>query len=159
MFESPRKLSEDIVRLLEVIRDQAGARYACLVEPQKSLFETPEGGDRDLAALRSFLERRRASLFCLPAGLIEGTPLEDVFADWERDEFLLAFLNGRVALVVACPEAESARQRVDRSLRALVDRLLRFDSRFRLDGQGRGLFLGRPRLDVIVVGREGSREG
>jgi hypothetical protein len=33
-----------------------------------------------------------------------------------------------------------------------VDQLLRWKAAYRFDAQGRGLFVGRPRLDVIVVG-------
>ena len=79
--------------------------------------------------------------------------MEDVFAGWDHDEFFLAFLNGRVALVVACPEAAQAQERTQRPLRALADRLLRYNPTYRMDGKGRGFFFGSPRLDLVVVGR------
>ena len=41
----------------------------------------------------------------------------------------------------------------EKLLHALVDRLLRYNSAWRLDEKGRGLFFGSPRLDVVVVGR------
>jgi hypothetical protein len=53
---------------------------------------------------------------------------------------------------VACPDAEDLRQRADRLLPVLADRLLRWNSSFRLDEKGRGLFFGTPKLDVVVVG-------
>ena len=60
------------------------------------------------------------------------------------DEFLLAFVNGKVALVVACPDAERAQGEVLRPLRALADRLFRLNAAWRVDEKGRGLFFGRP---------------
>ena len=79
--------------------------------------------------------------------------MEDAFETWsEGDEFLLAFVNGRVAVVVACPDAEEARQGAFDVLKVMADRLLRLDARYRLDEKGRGLFLGRARIDVIAVG-------
>jgi hypothetical protein len=82
-------------------------------------------------------------------------PAEDVFEGWEEDDFLLAFVNGRVALAVACPEAEAVRDAVMRPLRALADRLFRYNETWRLDEKGRGFFVGSARLDVVVVGRTG----
>jgi hypothetical protein len=85
--------------------------------------------------------------------------MEGVFADWsaptgeEEHEFYMAFLNGRVGLLVACPDAEDLKARADEPVRALADRLLRYNAAWRLDEKGRGLFFGQPRLDVVVVGR------
>ncbi len=153
MFESPSKLAEEISDLLLVVREVAGGRYACLVEPEKTLFENPSEGGHDLAALQAFLEDRRSALFSLPSAMASEEPMEDVFAGWDRDEFFLAFLNGRVALVVACPEAARAQEQTERPLRALADRLLRYNPTYRMDGKGRGFFFGSPRLDLVVVGR------
>ncbi len=78
--------------------------------------------------------------------------MDDIFADWNQDQFFLAFINGRVALVVACPDAERAKQRSSRPLRTLAGRLLRLNPAHRVDARGRGLFFGSPRLDLVVVG-------
>ena len=67
---------------------------------------------------------------------------------------MLAFLNGRVALLVACDEAEAAREQAERLFTTLADRLLRLEPSWRVDAKGRGLFFGRPRVDWIVVARE-----
>lgn len=152
-------LAGQIRGLLETLRQLAEGRYACLLEPGRSLFESEAPGQPDLEELRRFLAARRAALFALPAGLAADGPGEDVFEGWERDEFFLAIVNGRVALLIACPEAEPVRQRAGRLLRALVDRLLRFDHTYRLDPEGRGLFLGRPRLDIVVVGGADREQG
>ena len=68
--------------------------------------------------------------------------MEDAFSGWADDEFLVAVLNERVALVVACPDAEALKAKVDPPLRVLVDRLLRWKAAYRIDAQGRGLFVG-----------------
>jgi hypothetical protein len=153
MFESRERLADDVGTLLEALRKQSGGRYACVLEPSGLLFESPhpdEGGsDPDL---RTFLERNKAAIFTIPAGMAGQSPLEDAFAGWERDEFLLAFVNGRVAVVVACPDAEQARPDAFDVLKVMADRLLRYDARYRLDEKGRGLFLGRARIDIIAVG-------
>jgi hypothetical protein len=57
---------------------------------------------------------------------------------------------------VACPDAESLRERAFPLLKALADRLFRYNETYRLDAEGRGLFFGRARLDIVVVG--GARE-
>lgn len=54
--------------------------------------------------------------------------------------------------MVACPAAEELKQKSGDLLRVWVDRMLRFDERYRLDPDGRGFFFGSPRLDVVVVG-------
>ena len=51
------------------------------------------------------------------------------------------------------PEAERAQVLVERPLHALADRLFRLEPSWRIDEKGRGLFLSRPRLDLVVVGR------
>jgi hypothetical protein len=155
----PANLAREIRGLLETLRELAQGRYACLLEPGRTLFESEAPGQPDLAELRRFLETRRAALFALPAWLATEGPGEDVFDGWDRDEFFLAIVNGRVALLIACPEAEPMRRKAARALRALVDRLLRYDRSYRIDPRGRGLFLGRPRLDIVVVGgADGPRD-
>jgi len=156
MFESRERLAEDVHTLLEALRKQSDGRYACVMEPSGLLFESPhpdEGGSD--AALRTLLERNRAAIFAIPAGMAGERPLEDAFAGWEGDEFLLAFVNGRVAVVVACPDAERARPGAFDVLKVMADRLLRYDAKYRLDERGRGLFLGRARIDIIAVGGNG----
>ena len=159
MFESTERLAEDIQALLDSIRELAGGRYAAVFEPRGLVFESAEPGGEEPWVLRHYLERRTGPLFRIPAALAEGTEIEDVFADWtrrageEEDEFLLAFLNGRVVLVVACRDAEGLKSRIEPPLHVLADRLLRYNSAWRVDEKGRGLFVGRPRLDLVVVGR------
>lgn len=151
MLESPQKLAADIGDLLEAIRALAEGRYACLIEPKGIVFERPAPeGDW---TLRRFLEQRAAALFSIPQSLASGEPMEDLFAEWEQDEFFLAFINGRVALVVACPEAEPLRESTRKPLQALADRLFRYNAAYRMDSRGRGFFFGRPKLDLVVVGR------
>lgn len=153
MFESRERLVGDIRGLLDAVRQEARGRYACLMEPGRILFETPEPEARDDWALRRLLEERSAALFSLPGSMAGEGPGEDLFEGWEADDFLLAFVNGRVALAVACPDAEAARDAVMRPLRALADRLFRYNETWRLDEKGRGFFVGSARLDVVVVGR------
>ena len=152
MFESKERLAGEIERLLDGILGAAGARYACVMEPGRILFETP-AAEGKLLALRQFLEEKGTAVFRIPAGLAEQAPLDDAFEGWDHDDFFLAFVNGRVALAVACPEAGTAEPAVQRALPALADRLLRYNESWRLDPQGRGLFFGNPRLDTVVVGR------
>jgi len=152
VFESSRRLSGEVVDLLETIRGVAGGRYACVAEPRGILFESPEPDSREAWALRRFLEGKCSALFAIPRALAAGTDMEDAFEGWHDDEFFLAFINGRVALVVACPDAESLRERAFPLLKALADRLFRYNETYRLDPEGRGLFFGRPRLDIVVVG-------
>jgi len=155
VFESRERLAEDIRGLLEAVRHEARGRYACLLEPGRILFESREPEEREEWALRRLLEERSTALFTLPRSMAGDGPAEDLFEGWEHDDFLLAFINGRVAVAVACPEAEAAREPVMRPLRALADRLLRYNETWRLDEKGRGFFLGSARLDVVVVGRAG----
>ena len=104
-----------------------------------------------------FLETRAETLFAVPAALFsEGEMAEDVFEDWEDDGFLLVFVNGRVAVVVACPDPAGLEKEAGRLLKVMVDRLIRYNSAWRADEKGRGLFFSRPRLDTIVVERPGA---
>jgi hypothetical protein len=152
MFESKERLSRELRELLDTFRRVTEGRYACLLRPGGGvLFESPEPPG-EAWALRRLLEERCAAIFTLPGGLADEGPLEDAFEGWEDDEFFLAFINRRIALVVACPRAEEARERVGPLLKALTDRLFRYDETYRMDSQGRGFFFGRARLDIVVIG-------
>jgi hypothetical protein len=152
VFESKHRLEENLLDLMAAILDLGDGRYACLVERKGIVLETPAPESGPVAALRRVIEARAASILGLAAALAGGGEMEDAFSGWADDEFLVAVLNERVALVVACPDAEGLKAEVDPPLRVLVDRLLRWNAAYRLDAQGRGLFAGRPRLDLIVVG-------
>jgi hypothetical protein len=153
VFDSRERLAEQIDGLLEAIRQHAGGRYACLLEPERVVFERAAPEWRESWTLRRLVEQHKEALFAIPSRMASGEPMEDVFAAWEDDEFLLAVINGRVALVVACPEAEAVRARSQSLLKALADRLLRYNESYRMDERGRGFFLGRPKLDLVVIGR------
>ncbi len=152
MITSKDRLREDIAAVLEAIRHDAAGRYACILDPKGILFERPEPLDDDGVALHRLLLENREDLFAIPRALAAETEPPDVFARWPQDEFFLAFVNERVAVVVACPEAEPSRESALPHLTILADRLLRFDERYRVDRQGRGIFFGRPKLDLVVVG-------
>jgi hypothetical protein len=152
MFESRERLAAEIKGLLGAVREAAQGRYACLLDPRALLFES-EAPQEPGWAFRRFLEERRSQILAIPSGLAGDGPSEDAFEGWEQDDFLVAVWNRRVALVIACPAAEEARESIARPLRALTDRLFRWDPSYRLDPQGRGLFLGRAQLDLVVVGR------
>ena len=153
MFEAKERLEENLLDLMAAILDLGDGRYACLIERSGIVLETPEPEEGPVLALRRVIEARAASILGLATALAAGGDMEDAFSDCADDEFLVAVLNERVALVVACPDAEALKGKVDPPLRALVDRLLRWKSSYRFDAQGRGLFVARPRLDLIVVGR------
>src|SRR5262245_2708282 len=153
MFESHERLADDIRGILVTLCELADGRYACLLEPKGILFEQPEPEEREIWALRRLLEERAAALFAIPKGLASGEPMEDVFEGWSHDELFLAFINQRVALVLACPEAEPLKERALPALRVLADRLLRYNASYRIDDKGRGFFFTRPKLDLVVVGR------
>jgi hypothetical protein len=158
MFESREKLGNEIRRLLGALRALGDGRYACLIEPAGIVFEDSDPEAPPPWPLRRRLEQRTNALFAIPGMLTSENELdEDVFADWEDDGFLLVFVNGRVAVVVACPEPEPLREEAGRILKVLVDRLIRYNAAWRADETGRGLFFSRPRLDTVVVPRpEGS---
>jgi len=154
VFESRDRLAEEIGGLLDAFRDLGAGRYACLLEPKGRLpFESAMPESEGHWMLRRFLEQRTEALFRLPAAMAANEPMEDVFADWDDDAFFLAFINGRVALVVACPDPEALKEQAEVPLRALADRLFRYNAAYRLDEKGRGIFLGRARIDMIVIGR------
>jgi hypothetical protein len=154
MFESRTRLAEEIKGLIRALREVGDGRYACLVDRKAVTFEDAEP-EQPGWALRRFLEERREALFALPAAMAGEGPEKDLFEDWEQDDFFLAFLNGQVAVVVACPDAEAVRQPAQRLLKALADRLFRYEPSYRLNAQGRGFFAGRAQLDVVVVARAG----
>jgi hypothetical protein len=77
--------------------------------------------------------------------------MDDAFEDWHEDEFPLAFVNGRAAVVAACPDAEQARAQAFELVKALADRLIRYDSRL-ASLAARGLFT-TARVDLVAVGR------
>jgi hypothetical protein len=157
MFESHEKLGDEIRRLLGALRAMGDGRYACLIEPKGVIFEDADPGAPPPEPLRHLLERRTEALFAIPAVLASDAKAEeDFFADWEDDGFLLFFVNGRVAIIVACPEPESLREEAGRILEVLVDRLIRYNGAWRADEKGRGLFFSRPRLDTVVVPRPGG---
>ena len=154
MFESRVRLAEDIRGLLRALREAGGGRYACLLDRKAVAFEdTPE--EQPGWALRQFLEQRREAIFALPDAMAGEGPDTDLFEDWVEDDFFLAFVNGRVAVVVACPDAEALKQPAQQLLKALADRLFRYEPTYRLDAEGKGFFGGRARLDVVVVARAG----
>jgi len=151
MFQSKEKLQEDARSLLEALRDLGGGRYAALFDLKGVLLESPD--DTRDRVLRRLIQDRAEALFRLPAALHGGQEMDDLFADWESDEFFLAFLNGKVGLLVACPDAQRLQDQSGKLLKVLADRLLRLNPAWRLDEKGRGLFFGSPRLDTVVIGR------
>jgi hypothetical protein len=165
MFQSKQTLQEDAGRLLESLRDLGEGRYAALFDPKGVLLESPDetmGGARPREpeghpegqwVLRRLIQAKAEALFRLPAALHGGQEMEDLFADWESDEFFLAFLNGKVGVLVACPDAQRLQDQSGKLLKVLADRLLRLNPAWRLDERGRGLFFGSPRLDTVVIGR------
>ena len=154
MFESREKLGAEIRRLLRSLRVLGEGRYACLFEPNGVLFEDVDPDTPPPWPIRRFLEQRAKALFAIPAGVLSGSELEeDIFAEWEDDGFFLVFVNGRVVVVVACPDPAGLEQDSGKLIKVLVDRAIRFNTAWRADERGRGLFFSRPRLDTIVVER------
>jgi hypothetical protein len=166
MFESKDGLQEDVRRLLEALRELGLGRYAALFDAKGVLLQSPDevqptqagmpfGGD-----LRRLVQARAEALLGLPATLRNpdatgdaGVPPPDIFDAWTEDEFFLAFLNGRVGLLVACPDAKRLESESGKLLGVMADRLLRFNPAWRVDERGRGLFFGSPRLDTVVIER------
>jgi hypothetical protein len=153
LFETRGKLADDIRGLLGRLRHLSGGRYACLLEPRGVLFEEADDAEGPPWTLRRFLEQHAAEVFAIPGSLHSEAPMEDAFAEWDKDAFYLAFVNGRVAVVVACADPGVLEARGGRLIKALVDRLIRYNPAWRADERGRGLFFSRPRLDTVVVGR------
>jgi hypothetical protein len=154
MFESSGRLQEEVRGLVEALRTLAEGRYAALFDRKGLLLETPPGGEKGEWALRGFVQKHAEALFRIPAALHDPEQaMDDAFEDWTDDEFFLAFVNGRVGLIVACPDAKRVEDDSPELLRALVDRLLRLNPGWRTDEKGRGIFVGRPRLDTVAIGR------
>lgn len=151
MFESGERLTVDIVKLLEALREMGGGRYACLIDRRRGiLVETPEKDP----ALRSHLDEQREALFALPQQMAGDADIDrDVFEGWQQDDFVCAFLNERAVVVVACDDGQAVREHGEEALGLLADRMLRLEPSWRLSPEGKGLLMGRPRLDVIVAGR------
>jgi hypothetical protein len=158
MFESADRLRAEIQSTLHTLREGTGGRYACVVERKGVLLESAEP-ESPSWPIRQFLEARLAELFAIPAALQAEQEFGDVFAEWEspagqeEDEFLLAFVNAKVGFVLVCPDAEEQRAQLRRPMEALADRLLRLNAAWRVDEKGRGLFLGRARLDIVAITR------
>jgi hypothetical protein len=152
IFESRAALRQDLLQAVDAVRALGEGRYACVLDGGAIVLESPEPADGRLFALRQLIEDRRAAILSIPQTLADGGPMEDVFSDWHEDEFLLAILNRRVALVVACPDAERLKEGAAALWRVWADRVLRLDERYRIDPKGRGLLFGSPRLDLVVIG-------
>ncbi len=153
MFESPKRLQEDVSGLLSALRTLAEGRYAALFDAKGVLMQSPAEDAPGVWALRRVLETQAAALFRIPSALQGGQEIEDVFDEWHAEEFFLAFVNGKVGLMVACPDAKRVEAESGELLNVLVDRLLRLNAAWRLDERGRGLFAGRPRLDTVAIER------
>jgi len=150
MFESRERLLGDSQGLLDGLRGLGEGRYAVLFERKGVVLESPPGEGEDL---RRFVRSHAEALFRVPAALHGGEEMEDLFEDLEGDGFFLAILNGRVAVLVACPEPQRLEDASGKLLKVLADRLLRLNPAWRLDERGRGLFFGAPRLETVVIGR------
>jgi hypothetical protein len=164
MFESKAGLQEDLKGLLDALRGLGGARYAILFDPKEVLLQSPEEGVPSPAGmpyggdLRRLVLSRAEALFALPAAMAApeasgGGDNPDLFEAWTEDEFLLAFVNGKVGVLVACPDARRLEAESGKLLGVMADRLLRFNPAWRVDERGRGLFFGAPRLDTVVIER------
>jgi len=153
VFESSRRLHEDVSGTLDALRALGEGRYAAVFDRDGVLVESPREGEQGEWVLRRFLESRAPALFRIPTALHGAEPMEDAFEDWGGEEFFLAFVNGKVGLIVACSDARRMEQESGRLLSVLVDRLLRLNPAWRVDEKGRGIFAGRPRLDTVAIGR------
>ena len=161
VFESSARLQEDARRLLDALRDLAEGRYAALFDSKGVFLESPvDTSEGPTWVLRRLIQAHAEALFRVPEALHAptgdgqgGQEMRDLFEDLESDEFFLAFLNGRVGILVACPDAQRLEDESGQLLKILADRLLRLNPAWRLDEKGRGLFFGSPRLDTVVIGR------
>lgn len=147
---------ESLIEVVDAVRRLGEGRYACVLDAGGVVVEAPLPDDGHLVALRRLLEESRGALLTI-SRLAAGESAEDPFGEWHHDEFLVAVVNERAALVVVCPDSEALKEGSDELLRVWVDRVFRFDERYRFDPRGRGLFLGRPRLDIVAVGK--ARDG
>jgi hypothetical protein len=149
MFESADRLRRDVHDMLDALRELGTGRYAAVFDAKAVIGESPEGE----WTLRRLLQSRAQTLLRLPGALHAGDEMSDPFADWTSDEFLLAVVNGKVGVLVACADAARLETDAQRLLHALFDRLLRLEPAWRIDEKGRGLFFGSPRLDTLVIPR------
>jgi len=153
MFESKSRLQEDARSLLEALRELGEGYYAALFDPKGVLLESPDDTSGGEWVLRKLVQANAEAFFRLPAALRGSEEMADLFEDFPDREFFLAFLNGRVGVLVACPDAKGLEDVSGKLLKVLADRLLRYNPAWRLDDKGRGLFFGSPRLDTVVIGR------
>ena len=142
--------------MLDALRELAESRYAAVFDKAAVVAESPAETAEGQWALRRLLQSKADELLRLPRALQSGDEVADLFAEYGDEEFLLAVVNGRLGVLVACPDATRLKDDSERLLPALVDRLLRLDDRYRLDEKGRGLFWGSPRLDTVVIPRPAS---
>lgn len=156
MLETQSSLFEEIRKLLGALRSIGEGRYACLIEPGGLLLEDASEPSEEAWVLRRFVEQRIPRLFEIPKTLEAEGPADDLFEDWDEDEFFLAFINGKVGVLVACPDAAALETEAPRALKALADRLFRVNAAWRVDERGKGLLFGRARLDMVVIGRARS---
>lgn len=155
MSRRSRRYQQQIEGLLGGICGEAAGDYACVLEPAGLVAEFV-AGDESAERLADALVDRTAAIFALPQAMAGDGPAEDAFAGLEGHGFLVAVVNGKFALVVACLDPEGARGPVERPFRALVDRLFRIEPKWRIDGEGRGFLFGRAKVDWIVVGATGA---
>ena len=139
--------------MLDALRVLGESRYAAVFDATAVVAESPAETAEGQWALRRLLQSQAEALLRLPRALQSGEEVADLFADYADEEFLLAVVNGKLGLLVACGDATRLKDDSERLLPALVDRLLRLDDRYRLDEKGRGLFWGSPRLDTVVIPR------
>ncbi len=134
VFETREALGKQIQHALDRLRGLAGGRYACILDRKDVLWESEDEGAGGWA-LRRMLVENTEPLFALPAVMAGDTPApeKDLFDGWDDDDFLLAFLNGHVAVVVACPDAPPLEEEARPLLQALADLLLRYERSWRLD--------------------------
>lgn len=151
MFETRSRLHEDVSVLLGVLRDISEGAYVSLLDRTGVLAESASPDASVVPKLRGVIAERTESIFALPGAMAADGPTEDVFEGFAGLGFLVAILNGRVALVVACADPASARGAIEAPFKALADRLFRINPAWRTDEKGRGIFFSRPRLDWIVV--------
>ena len=156
MFESASRLRRDVSQVLDALRALGAGRYAAVFDAREVVAESPEQANEGEWALRQLLQSQAAALLRVPQALENGEAIDDVFADFGDEEFLLAVVNGKLGVLVACADATKLKAESARLLPTLFDRLLRLDDRWRLDERGRGLFFGSPRLDTVVIPRPGS---
>ena len=139
--------------MLGALRELAESRFAAVFDATAVVAESPAETAEGQWALRRLLQSKAEELLHLPRALQSGEEVADLFADYGDEEFLLAVVNGKLGVLVACADATKLKDDSERLLPALFDRLLRLDDRYRLDEKGRGLFWGSPRLDTVVIPR------